>query len=69
MCPKELKKGTSNKEGFDQVVLQNDQVLSQLMAMDEYATHNVFKRWQILIDGTLCPLFIPPTFNDSIQES
>lgn len=61
--------GTSNKEGYDQVVLQNDQVLSQLKAIDEHATHNAFKRWQILIDGTSCPPFIPPTFNDSIQES
>jgi len=30
--------GTSNKEGLDQMVLQSDEVLSQLKATDAHAT-------------------------------
>ncbi len=42
---KELKINTSNEEGFEKVVLKNDQVLTQLKVTDGHATQIVFKRW------------------------
>jgi hypothetical protein len=41
---KELRKCTSNEEGFKKVVLQIDQVLAQFKAMDGHATWNVMRR-------------------------
>lgn len=41
---KKLKIGTSNDDGNEKVVLQNEMVLAQLKEMDGHATYNVFKK-------------------------
>jgi hypothetical protein len=62
--------GTNNEEGLEQVVLQNEQVLAQLKAMDGHVGNlKCIQKGQNVIDGTLCPPLILPTFNYSIQKS
>jgi hypothetical protein len=41
---KELKIKTSNEEGFEKVVLKNDQMLTQLKVIDGHGTWIVLKR-------------------------
>jgi hypothetical protein len=40
----ELKTNTTNEEGVERIVLQNDHVLAQFKTIDGHATYNVFKR-------------------------
>jgi hypothetical protein len=42
---KDLKIKTSNEEGFEKVVLKNDEMFTQLKVIDGHATWIVFKRW------------------------
>jgi hypothetical protein len=40
---KDLKTNTSNEEGTEKIILQFDEVLAQLKAMDYHATRNVLE--------------------------
>jgi hypothetical protein len=54
---KELKIGTSNKQGMKRVTLQSDHVIAQLKTTDGHASRNVLKRHQLMIEGKSSPSF------------
>jgi len=66
---KELKIRTFNEDGNEKVVLQNEEVLTQLKAMNGHATRNMLKRQQNVIDFS--PHSCPITFHavgDSLDD-
>ena len=50
---KELKTGTSNKEGSEKVVLQVRNILIRLRSTISHATRNILKLWQTMVDQFL----------------
>jgi hypothetical protein len=70
---KKLKFGTSNDDGNEKIMLQNEMVLAQSKEMDGRATYNVFKRRQNVINKISIPLigprpFTPPMVYEFLNE-
>jgi hypothetical protein len=66
---KELKTRTFNEDGNEKGVLQNEEVLTQLKAMNGHATQNMLKRWQNVIDFSphSCPITLHAV-GDSLDD-
>ena len=47
---KELKTGTSNKEGYEKAVLQADDVLTRLRSTNSHATRNILNLRQTMVE-------------------
>jgi len=64
---KDCKIDTFNEQGTKKAILQFDEVLAQLKAMDGHATRNMFKWKQDFVDGRLSTTIIGPSSPSSTE--